>query len=82
MPLLWYFFFREALLESVHEGKKPYTCYICDASFTQRPHMNTHIRNVHGENKLKHLPKYSWKLMLNNMKNMAGAVHEDTELPT
>ena len=32
---------------SVHEGKKPFECTICDASFALKHHMKGHIASVH-----------------------------------
>jgi uncharacterized Zn-finger protein len=33
-------------VESVHEGKKPFQCNICVASFSQKGHMNRHFESV------------------------------------
>ena len=36
---------------SVHEGKKPFNCEICDASFTAKQRMRSHYEAVHeGKN--------------------------------
>ena len=79
MPNLWYFFFREALLQNTHRisswrEKTIYMLYLWCFFYSKTTYEHSYLRNVHEENKLKHLPKYSWKLMLNNMKNMAGVV--------
>ena len=34
-------------IESVHAGKKPFKCKICDASFYLKRHLNGHIESVH-----------------------------------
>ena len=34
-------------MESVHEKKKPYKCDICDANFTEKQGMVSHIQSVH-----------------------------------
>ena len=36
---------------AVHEGKKPFKCDLCEKTYTQKSHLNTHIRAVHGEKK-------------------------------
>ena len=36
---------------SVHEGKKPFSCKICDVRFTQSGILNGHISAVHEVNK-------------------------------
>ena len=35
-------------ITSVHEGKRPYDCNICDKTFTQTSHLKQHIKGVHG----------------------------------
>ena len=35
------------VMESVHEGKKPFLCSTCDASFTQKPDLKEHMESVH-----------------------------------
>ena len=32
-------------MQSVHEGKKPFKCDICDANFTQKPNLKQHIES-------------------------------------
>ena len=36
---------------SVHEKKKPFNCNVCDASFTRKQSMKTHIESVHEKKK-------------------------------
>ena len=33
--------------ESVHKGKKPFICNICDASFSEKGNLKGHIESVH-----------------------------------
>ena len=41
-------------IASVHEGKKPFKCNICDASFTQKGEIIGHFATVHeGKKALK-----------------------------
>ena len=35
------------LVESVHEGKKPYRCSICDYNFSQKNNLKAHVESVH-----------------------------------
>ena len=35
---------------SVHEGKKPFKCNICDVEFAQKSKLNIHIISVHEKN--------------------------------
>ena len=37
--------------ESVHRGKKPFKCNICDAAFARKQNLIGHIESVHGEMK-------------------------------
>ena len=37
---------------SVHEGKKPFKCDICDRSFSLKSHMNRHVASVHEGKKV------------------------------
>ena len=37
-------------IASVHEGKKPFKCDICDYSFSEKSSMNKHVKSVHGGN--------------------------------
>ena len=39
-------------IEAVHEGKKPFQCNICDASFSHKGHMNSHIERFHKQGNL------------------------------
>ena len=34
-------------IESVHEGKKPFACKICDASFGKKGNLKKHTESVH-----------------------------------
>ena len=34
-------------VDSVHEGKKPFQCSTCDASFARKSHLKGHIASVH-----------------------------------
>ena len=34
-------------IASVHDGKKPFKCNICEASFPQKQNLNIHIASVH-----------------------------------
>ena len=34
-------------MESVHEGKKPFKCNICDTAFSQKQKLNGHVKSVH-----------------------------------
>ena len=34
-------------IASVHEGKEPFKCNICNSSFTQKGQMNGHVALVH-----------------------------------
>ena len=36
---------------SVHEGKKPFKCDICDYRCSQKVNMNRHVASVHEEKK-------------------------------
>ena len=38
-------------MQSVHEGKKPFKCDICDANFTQKPNLKQHIESDNEGNK-------------------------------
>ena len=42
---------REAAA-SVHEGKKPYKCSICDARFARKTNLSGHIASIHEGKKL------------------------------
>ena len=44
---------------SVHEGKKPFKCDICDYKFSQKTSMKSHVETVHEGKKL--FPKASYK---------------------
>ena len=39
-------------ITSVHKGKKPFKCNICDASFTRKGSLNIHMGSVHEGKKL------------------------------
>ena len=41
----------KAHIESVHEGKKPFHCTICDSSFRRNTHLTRHIASVHEKAK-------------------------------
>ena len=34
-------------IESVHEGKKPFRCNICEATFAQKGSLKTHNVKIH-----------------------------------
>ena len=34
-------------VESIHKGKKPFECNVCDASFSDNGNLNRHIESVH-----------------------------------
>ena len=34
-------------IETVHEGKKPFKCNICDSSFIHKGDLNRHMNSVH-----------------------------------
>ena len=34
-------------ISSVHEGKKPFKCEICDVTFAKKGHMKNHISSIH-----------------------------------
>ena len=38
---------------SVHEGKKPFKCDICDAKFDEKSKLKKHITSVHEQLKAK-----------------------------
>ena len=38
-------------VSSVHKGKKPYQCDMCDASFAQKQQLQIHIASVHERKK-------------------------------
>ena len=38
-------------IETVHEGKKPYNCSICDSNFSSKGDLRRHIEAVHKEKK-------------------------------
>ena len=38
-------------IETVHEGKNPFKCNICDNSYSHRWHFHGHIKSVHEEKK-------------------------------
>ena len=38
-------------IASVHEGKKPFKCHVCDAKFSNKPNMKRHVAYVHENNK-------------------------------
>ena len=40
-------------VSSVHEGKKPFNCDICDFSCSQKSNMKIHIESVHEGEKIK-----------------------------
>ena len=41
-------------VDSIHEGKKPFQCDICQKSFTQKASMTTHILTIHEGEKPHH----------------------------
>ena len=34
-------------VSAVHEGKKPFKCTICAATFSQKPHLKAHVLSNH-----------------------------------
>ena len=38
-------------IASVHEGKKPFKCDICNASFTKTGNLNRHVASIHERKK-------------------------------
>ena len=34
-------------MDSVHEGKKPFKCNLCDASFAEKCNLKKHVSTVH-----------------------------------
>ena len=38
-------------IAAVHEGRKRFKCDTCDAKFTQKSKLNTHVATVHEEMK-------------------------------
>ena len=64
-------------IESVHEGKKPFTCTICNSSYTRKLSLRQHIATVHEGNKpyACTLCKSSYTRKLTLRKHMA-TVHE------
>ena len=36
-------------VETVHEGKKPHSCSICDTKFASKHNLNSHVRKVHDK---------------------------------
>ena len=40
-------------IESIHEGKKPYHCIICDYRFALKPNFTAHVAVVHEGKKTK-----------------------------
>merc|ERR1712008_311545 len=40
-------------IELEHEGKKPFSCPICAATFTQKPSMKNHILSIHEGRKFE-----------------------------
>ena len=38
-------------IQSVHEGKKPFKCNICDTGFSYKGHLNVHFESVHNGKK-------------------------------
>ena len=41
------FYFLKKHVESVHEGKKPFDCYICDYSCAKKNIMKYYVESVH-----------------------------------
>ena len=38
-------------IESVHEGKKPYLCLLCNQKFSQKSKLKGHVARIHDGNK-------------------------------
>ena len=69
-------------IETVHEGKKPVLCSICNTSFTTKKNLKRHVANVH-EGK-KSMRKKNPQCLIcekvfpdNNLKRLITSVHEE-----
>jgi uncharacterized Zn-finger protein len=64
-------------VSTVHEGKKPFKCDICDYSFSEKGSLNKHIKSVHdGNNRYKcEICEKTFSLM-QSMKLHFSRVHE------
>ena len=51
-------------IQSVHEGKKPYKCSLCDYTSAQKGNLQRHIQSIHESKKL-HTAKKENKSTLN-----------------
>ena len=57
--------------------KKPFPCTVCDKNFTQRPHLNTHIKDIHESNKLNKCDKCEASFATKvSLKTQIQTVHE------
>jgi KRAB domain-containing zinc finger protein len=62
---------------SVHEGKKPFKCNICDATFAKNSNMKNHFSAVHeGKKPFKCIICDATFSENRNMKNHFSEVHE------
>ena len=52
---------------SVHEGKKPFQCNICDASFTRNNHFYTHVVSFHERKKAISMQYFTRNTYLNEL---------------
>jgi len=63
-------------VDSIHEGKKPFQCDICQKSFTQKASMTTHILTIHEGEKPHHCEICDERVtMKNHMKRHLKSAH-------
>ena len=54
-------------ITSVHEGKKPFNCDICDVDFSGKPNLDAHIAKVHEGKKC-----FKCEICTNEFNSLAG----------